>query len=281
MMLTKDILLEFQKKLSLQRYAQSSIKSYSNSLAKFLIAFEGFSLNKVKEQNIENFLYHLQKTENISSAYQKQILSAIGKYYELFHCRKLDLKYLYPKRKQKSLPKYLTRNEVVRLISACKNIKHKCVMKLLYGCGLRVGEVLNLRLRDVNSDQMLLHISMAKGNKDRIVKLPSIVLDDLRVYYKKYKPKDFLFEGQNKPFYSAKSIQNFIKKYALEAKITKTVTPHMLRHSYATHLVESGIDIRFVKELLGHNSIKTTEIYTHISDITKSKFMSPIEHLDL
>ncbi|QMU63964.1 MAG: tyrosine-type recombinase/integrase [Flavobacteriaceae bacterium] len=281
MLLTKKILLEFQKKLSLQRYATSSIKSYTNALAKFLIAFGGSPLEKVKEKNIENFLFHLQKTENISSAYQKQILSAIGKYYELFHSKKLDLKYLYPKRKQKSLPKYLTRNEIVRLISACKNIKHKCILKLLYGCGLRVGEVLALRIKDVNSDQMLLHINMAKGNKDRTVKLPKKILYDLRVYYKKYKPKDFLFEGQNKPFYAAKSIQNFIKKYALEAKITKTVTPHMLRHSYATHLVENGIDIRFVKELLGHNSIKTTEIYTHIPDIAKSEFMSPIEHLNL
>ncbi|MBV7270077.1 site-specific tyrosine recombinase/integron integrase [Winogradskyella luteola] len=281
MSLTKKILLEFEQKLSLQRYAESSIKSYTNALAKFLIAFEGYSLEKVKEKNIENFLYHIQKTENISSAYQKQILSAVGKYYRLFHSRNLNLKYLYPKRKQKTLPRYLTRNEVIRLISACKNIKHKCILKILYGCGLRVGEVVELRVENVNSDQMLLHINRAKGKKDRTVKLPKTVLDDLRVYYKKYKPNDFLFEGQNKPYYSSKSIQNFIKKYALEAKITKTVTPHMLRHSYATHLVESGLDIRFVKELLGHNSIKTTEIYTHIPDIAKSKFMSPIEYLDM
>ena len=281
MLSTKQILLEFKKKLTLQRYATSSIKSYTNAFAKFLIAFEGSPLEKVKEQNIENFLFHLQKTGNISSAYQKQILSAIGKYYELFHSRKLDLKYLYSKCKQKTLPKYLRRNEIIRLISACQNIKHLCITKLLYGCGLRVGEVIELRIKDVNSDQMLLHINMAKENKDRIVKLPKTVLDDLRSYYMKYKPKDFLFEGQNKPFYSAKSIQNFIKKYAFKAKITKTVTPHMLRHSYATHLVESGVDIRFVKELLGHNSIKTTEIYTHIPDIAKSKFMSPIEHLNL
>ncbi|WP_340065760.1 site-specific tyrosine recombinase/integron integrase [Ascidiimonas aurantiaca] len=281
MSLTRKILPEFQQKLSLQRYATSSIKSYTNALAKFLTAFERSHLEKVKEKNIENFLSHLQKTENISSAYQKQILSAIAKYYELFHSRKLDLNYLYPKRKQKPLPKYLTRNEVVRLIAVCENIKHQCIIKLLYGCGLRVGELLELRISDINSNKMLLHINMAKGNKDRTVKLPKTVLADLRTYYKRYRPKDFLFEGQNKPFYSAKSIQNLIKKYALKAKITKTVTPHMLRHSYATHLVESGVDIRFVKELLGHNSIKTTEIYTHIPHIVKSKFMSPIEHLNL
>lgn len=281
MSLTKTILGEFERKLYLQRYALSSIKSYTNALSKFLIAFEGSSLEKVKERNIENFLFHLQKTEDISTAYQKQILSAIDKYYQLFHTKKLNLKYLYPKRNSKTLPKYLTRNEVIRLISVCKNIKHRCILKLLYGCGLRVGEVLALKIKNVNSDQMLLHIDIAKGNKSRTVKLPTTVLQDLRVYYKKYKPKDFLFEGQNKPIYSARSIQNFIKRYGHEAKIIKTVTPHMLRHSYATHLVESGVDIRFVKELLGHNSIKTTEIYTHITDISKSKFMSPIEHLNL
>jgi integrase len=125
---------------------------------------------------------------------------------------------LYPKRKQKSLPKYLTKHEIIRLISVYNNIKHRCIIKLLYGCGLRVGEVLALRVKDINSDQMLLHINNAKGNKDRIVNLPKTILDDLRNYYKVYKPNSFLFEGQSKPFYSAKSIQNFIKNMLLRQK---------------------------------------------------------------
>lgn len=151
----------------------------------------------------------------------------------------------------------------------------------MYGCGLRVSEVLALKIIDINSTQMILYINNAKGKKDRIVKLPQNVLEDLRNYYRKHKPKQFLFEGQSKPNYSAKSIQNFIKKYGQQARIAKQITPHMLRHSYATHLIESGVDIRFVQELLGHNSIKTTEIYTHITDVSKSKFISPLDYLDL
>jgi site-specific recombinase XerD len=186
---------------------------------------------------------------------------------------------LYPKRKPKLLPKYLTVVEVKRLLQQCTNLKHRCILKILYGCGLRVSEVIALKIADIDSAAMRIHIRAAKGKKDRVVPLPQTLLHNLRQYYLVYCPKDYLFEGQNGGNYSAKSIQSFIKKYAREAKIQKSVTPHMLRHSYATHQLENGVNIRYVQALLGHNSIKTTELYTHVIKISKNNIASPLDQL--
>lgn len=144
---------------------------------------------------------------------------------------------------------------------------------------MRVSEVLNLKITDIDSSQMRILIRGAKGNKDRSVMLSEQLLEDLRTYFKQYKPESYLFEGQHKAMYSAKSIQNIVKKAAKRAGIRKTATPHILRHSFATHLVENGTDVRYVQELLGHNSIKTTEIYTHITEAGKSKIKSPLDQL--
>ncbi len=248
------ILEQFQQKLALRRYAPSSIRSYKNALAKFLKAFDG---------------------RDLGPACQKQLLGAIAKFYE----RKLYLTPLYPKRPMRPLPKFLSQQQVKQLLVACANLKHRCILKLLYGCGPRVGEVLALKIEDVDSSNMSLRIGMAKGNIDRTVNLPYSLLKELCDYYVAYKPSNYLFEGQNKAYYSAKSIQNFIERYATRAGTQKRVTPHMLRHSYATHLIESGVDIRYVQELLGHNSIITTKRYTHIADISRSKVISPLDNL--
>lgn len=269
----------FKQQLSIQRYAYSTIKSYANCLAKFLKAFERYDLKQVSEKNIENYLVHLINTENISASYQKQLLGTIGKFFELSYQRKLNLSPLYPKRKADVLPKYLTQYEVKRLLAAVSNLKHSCIVKLLYGSGLRVSEVVELKISDIDSERMRILIRGAKGNKDRSVMLSNNLLIELRKYFIKYKPKEYLFEGQIKTNYSTKSIQNIVKNAASKAGIRKRVTPHVLRHSFATHLIESGTDIRYVQELLGHNSIKNTQIYTHITDVGKSKIKSPLDNI--
>jgi site-specific recombinase XerD len=144
---------------------------------------------------------------------------------------------------------------------------------------LRVSEVIALKIIDIDSSAMRLMVRAAKGKKDRALPLPKTLLHNLRQYYLAYRPKEYLFEGQRGGKYTAKSIQNFIKKYAREANIKKSVTPHILRHSYATHQLENGINIRYVQELLGHNSVKTTELYTHLSKISKNKITSPLDKL--
>lgn len=274
-----NLLSDFEVKLRLQRYAPSSIKTYKNALSKFLIAFQKQDLEQVTVQQVQLFIHHLQTKHNISPVYQKQILASITKFYLLYHNRKLELSPLYPKRKSKPLPKHLTVSEIKRLLQQCANLKHLCILKILYGCGLRVSEVLALKIADIDSDAMCLMVREAKGKKDRALPLPQTLLYNLRQYNLAYRPEVYLFEGQKGGKYTAKSIQNFIKKYAQEAKIRKTVTPHMLRHSYATHQLENGVNIRYVQELLGHNSIKTTELYTHVTKISKNKIASPLDQL--
>ena len=274
-----NLLSDFVVKLRIQRYAPASIKTYKNALSKFLIAFQKQDLEQVTVQQVQLFIHHLQTKHHISAVYQRQILASITKFYTLFYNRSIDLSLLYPKRKAKPLPKYLTVSEVKRLLSLCRNLKHLCILQILYGCGLRVSEVLALKIADIDSDAMCLMVREAKGKKDRALPLPQTLLYNLRQYYLAYRPEGYLFEGQKGGEYTAKSIQNFIKKYAREAKIQKSVTPHMLRHSYATHQLENGVNIRYVQDLLGHNSIKTTELYTHVTKISKNKIASPLDHL--
>ena len=276
---TNNLLAGFVIKLRLQRYAPSSIKTYKNALAKFLIAFQQYDLEQISVQQIQNFMHNLQVKHHISAVYQKQILASITKFYLLYYNRKLNLSALYPKRNSKPLPKYLSALEVKRLLKQCTNLKHSCILKILYGCGLRVSEVIALKIEDIDSAAMRLMVRAAKGNKDRVLPLPQTLLQNLRQYYLAYRPKDYLFEGQYGGKYTAKSIQNFIKKYAQKARLQKSVTPHMLRHSYATHQLENGINIRYVQELLGHSSIKTTERYTHVTKISKNNITSPLDQL--
>ena len=191
----------------------------------------------------------------------------------------MDLSALYPKRKKKALPQYLTPLEIKRLFSYCHNLKHLCVLQILYGCGLRVSEVVALKMVDIDSAAMRLLVRNAKGQKDRVVPLPKSLLENLRKYYKIHQPKNYLFEGQKKVQYSIKSIQELTKKYAFKAQIKKKVTPHILRHSYATHQLENGVSIRHIQELLGHNSIKTTEIYTHICKVSNANIANPLDQL--
>ena len=193
----QNLLAEFSVRLRLQRYAASSVKTYTNALAKFLWAFSDKNLAHLTLEDFSNFLIKLQSQQKISSAYQRQIIASIDKFYQLFYNRKLDLSALYPKRKAKPRPKYLTTEEVRGLLEKCKNLKHLCVLKILYGCGLRVSEVVALKIEDIDSSAMRLLVRNAKGQKDRVVPLPKSLLENLRRYYKIYRPNTYLFEFFN------------------------------------------------------------------------------------
>jgi site-specific recombinase XerD len=169
-------------------------------------------------------------------------------------------------RKEKHLPEVLSKEEIVKIMNNTNNIKHKCIVGLLYSSGLRRAELLNLNVTDIDSKRMVVIIKNAKGNKDRISVLSPSLLKDLQNYYKAYRPKVFLFEGQKGDKYSASSVLKIVTMAAENAGIQKKVTPHMLRHSFATHLLENGTDIRHIQLLLGHSSTKTTEIYTHVAN---------------
>ena len=224
---TNNLLSDFAAKLRLQRYAPSNVKTYKNALAKFLVAFQPYDLEQVTVQQIQNFMHSLQVQHRISAVYQKQILASITKFYLLYYNRKLNLSTLYPKRKSKPLPKYLTVREVKKLLQQCANLKHACILKILYGCGLRISEVIALKIADIDSSAMRLIVRAAKGNKDRVLPLSQTLLQNLRQYYLAYRPQDYLFEGQHGGKYSAKSIQNFIKKIRSRSQHYKiSYSPH-------------------------------------------------------
>lgn len=243
------------------------------------MAFEDDDLNRISLKQIQQYICNLQTEQYISASYQKQILASITKFYLFYFNRMLNLAPLYPHRKAKPLPKYLTLKEVKRLLQQCSNLKHFCIIKILYGCGLRVSEVASLKISEVDSLRMCILVRTPKGQKDREVPLPKSLLQTLRLYAKDYQPENFLFEGQTKRGYSIKSIQNFVKKYARQAKIRKHVSPHILRHSYAVHQFENGIDIRYIQEVLGHNSIKTTELYTQVTKVSNTSISNPLDQL--
>ena len=275
------LMQEFEQKLILQRYSIHSIQNYKSSVRFFLeLANKKYKQpSDINEEIIEKYILWRIKKHKISSSHQRMIIASIDKFYKALFNKDLNIKHLYPTRKSHRLPNYLTVDEMRKMINSTENIKHSCIIKMLYGSGLRLSELLHIKIKDIDSENMIIHIINSKGNKDRLVMLSHSLLEELRIYFIKYKPKEYLFEGQSGGMYYEKSVQMVVKNAATKAKIKKRVTPHTLRHSFATHLLESGTDIRFIQQLLGHQSIKTTEIYTHIADISKSKIKNPLDIL--
>lgn len=186
-------------------------------------------------------------------------------------------------RKKESLPKVISIEEVHTIINNTNNIKHKCIVSLLYSAGLRRGELLNLKIEDIDSKRMVINVRNGKSGKDRITILSPTVLVDLRNYIREWKPKPkiFLFESIIGDKYSSASVSKIVKNAAKKGRVKKQVTPHMLRHSFATHLLENGTDLRYIQVLLGHSSSKTTEIYTQVATNNIRAIKSPIEMLNL
>jgi integrase/recombinase XerD len=192
----------------------------------------------------------------------------------------MEVDFIQRPRREKRLPNVLSKNEVKSILEAPTNLKHRAMLSLIYACGLRRSELLNLTLKDILSDRNLLFIRQSKGKKDRVVPISIKLIEMLRDYYKAFKPKTWLFEGQEVgEKYSERSIQLVLNQAVEKAKIVKPVSLHWLRHSYATHLLESGTDLRYIQELLGHSSSRTTEIYTHVSTRNLQQIRSPFDDL--
>lgn len=175
------------------------------------------------------------------------------------------------------MPTVISKEEILAIIENTNNIKHRCIVELLYGSGLRRSELLNLKLVVIDSNRMLIRVKNSKGNKDRHTLLSQTALEDLRVYFKEWRPQTYLFEGQNGGKYSGESVLKIVKSAALKSRIKQSITPHVLRHSFATHLLESGVDLRQIQVLLGHGSSKTTEIYTHVATNTFKNIKNPLD----
>jgi len=266
------------KKLEIKKYSMSTARTYIGLFEVFLNYHKGTEAIKLNENDIRAYLGHLVQ-EKRSNSYINQAINAIKFYYEVvlgMPNRFYDIE--RPIREEK-LPIVLSKKEVASLLSNIQNIKHKCIVSLLYSAGLRLSELLSLKINNIDSDRMLIFVQGAKGNKDRYTILSQSILNELRKYYLKYRPKELLFEGPRGNKYSDTSVRKIVKRAAEKARIRKNVSPHTLRHSFATHLLEDGTDLRYIQNLLGHNSSKTTEIYTHVATNIVKGIKSPLDTL--
>jgi len=259
---------QYTEDLRLKNYAVNTIENYASQVKMFLTDFEG-TATKPSEINQQQIKEWMLEAKTINS--RKQRLSALKLFYKYTVKQPRKFKGIeYPKA-EKSLPRVIDKDLIVEKINKIRNIKHKAILSIAFSVGLRVSEVVNLKIEDIDSTRMIIHIKNSKGRKDRVVPLSMNVLNTLREYYKAYKPKVYLFNGQNSLKYSVTSCQNIFKKH-----IDKNSHFHILRHSSFTALLETGTDLRVIQKIAGHVSSKTTEIYTHVTNRTLSKVNLPI-----
>lgn len=251
-------------KLELKRYSANTVKNYVSSFELFINYYKEKDPMRLNEIEIREYLKHLIQ-DGRSDSYINLAINSIKFYYETVLGMPNRFYNIERPLKKKQLPKLLAKEDILKMIACTENLKHKCIIILLYTSGLRRSELLNLKLIDIDSKRMVIKVNSAKGNKDRITVLSQSALEALRKYYVEYKPKVFLFEGKEGQKYTGSSVLKLVTTSGIRAGIKERVTPHMLRHSFATHLLENGTDLRHIQLLLGHNSTKTTEIYTHVA----------------
>jgi len=270
----------YSEDLRLKNYCDETIKNYCSQVKLFLEHFNNdvTKPSEISERQIKKWLLN-----STSTALLKHKISAIKLFYSITGKQPLKFKNIPYPRKEQYLPDILSKEEVKQLISVIKNTKHLSIIYLLYSGGFRIGEIINLKIKDIDSSRMVIIVRQGKGKKDRHVTLSQKVLDLLRVYlreyFKDFNTEQYLFKGQFKEQYSVKSIQEFLNKYAKLAGIKKRVYPHLIRHSYSTHQLESGMDIGKLQILLGHSSPKTTQRYIHLSNCHISGLQTPIDNL--
>lgn len=266
----------FRRWLTGKRYSESTVATYVNIVQFFLKYVKKRHCNEITSRTVEQFNYEFIAAAGKSVSYHNQAVTAIKQYF-LYCGLDIEVGQLERPKKEKKLPVILSMEEVKRIINATNNLKHKTLLSLIYSGGFRISEVLNLKPEDIDSDRMLIHIKSAKGKKDRYTLLSQKMLKLLREYYTIYNPRTYLFEGLYNRQLSARAAQEVLKHSARRAGITKPITLHSLRHSFATHLLENGTDLRYIQNLLGHNSPKTTMIYTHVSRANMQNIRNPFD----
>jgi site-specific recombinase XerD len=267
----------FLELLQQKRYSESTVKIYATYFRQFQTYFAGYNLQQITARQINNYIVKLIHEKKISPSQQNQRINAIKFYYEkVLGSSRIFHKLGRPK-KERKLPTVLSKEEVNLLLNIISNLKHKCVLTTIYSAGLRRSELINLKIEDIDSKRRLIRIKGAKGKKDRYTILSGKLILMLREYYNAYLPQEWLFEGQHGGKYSATSIAKICKNASQKAGIQKNVTPHSLRHSFATHLLEQGTNLRYIQEILGHEDPKTTQIYTRVATNELSNIRSPLD----
>lgn len=279
-MAQKD-LESWESYLQSRQYAVQTIQAYSYALRVFLNWLGEINHREVRVEHVNNYMKHLVIERSVSRSYQNQHVNAIKSFYKFTISIHLSADMILRPRREYKLPHHLTREEVSKIFSSLGNLKHRAMVSLVYACGLRLGETIRLRLTDIDASQRLIVVRQSKGNKDRVVPVPESILHLLNEYAMAFTPKVYLFEGQfeGDP-YTERSLQQVFKGAVRKSGIRQTeASLHWLRHSYATHLLEMGTNLRDLQSLLGHKNIKTTEGYTHISSTKFTHIVSPFDVL--
>ena len=276
----KEKINQFNYWLKSKRYSGSTIGTYMDSIQTFLRYYSTKNLSEITNEDLIIFNNEYILANHYSASYQNQIVNAVKLFFRNIENKQLHPELIHRPKTQKLLPNVLSKEEIKLILNAHSNIKHKAMLSLIYSCGLRCGEMLRLKPEHIDSKRNILIIKQSKGRKDRITPLSNKIILMLRDYYHLHKPKQWLFEGQKQGEpYDERSLQNVLKQAILKCQIKKPVSLHWLRHSYATHLLENGTDLRYIQEILGHSSSKTTEIYTHVSTKNIQKIISPFDYL--
>lgn len=272
----------FENWLTSKRYSASTIDIYTGVMRIFLGFYCDKPVSSLCPDDVIRFNREYIIAKKYSSSFQNQVVNAIKLFYKTVEGSVMNIDLVHRPRRERKLPNVLSKEEVKRILIALRNNKHKMMLSLIYSCGLRRSELLNLKIKDIDSGRKLLVLRQCKGNKDRVVPLSDKIISGLRQYYSGYRPKEWLFEGQKVgERYSEKSLENVLKHAVEKAGVLKPVSLHWLRHSYATHLLEGGTDLRYIQVLLGHNSSRTTEIYTHVSTHNLQGIRSPFDDLGI
>jgi integrase/recombinase XerD len=272
-------LLRLEEVLRIKRYALSSVKTYKSAFTNFLHFYNDTDPRTLSDDDIRRYILHQINVCNIKERTQNTIINAIKFYYEnvLEHDRKVF--YNLRPRPQTTLPNVLSKEEIVKLFMAVGNIKHRCILMLIYSAGLRLSEVVNLQWADLCFEAKTIHIKGAKGKKDRVIMLANVAETALMDYKKVYQPTIWLFESPDLGAYSVRSVQMLFSRAVQDSGVNRHATVHTLRHSFATHLLENGTSLRIIQEFLGHSSISTTEIYTHVVAKHRQSVRSPLDGL--
>jgi integrase/recombinase XerD len=274
-------IVALEQALILKRYSWRTIKTYKNLLRQLFLYYDEIKPSRLTRAQIDNYVVKCIKENQISESYQNSLLSAIKFFYTNVVSQEEKVEKLFRPKTPQKLPQVLSESEITRFLKSLENLKHKCIMMLIYSGGLRLGEVTQLKINDIQFDEKRIWIHNAKGKKDRCTLLSEKALKALEKYLAVYKPVNWLFEGQTGGKYSERSVQAIFETAKSKSKINPNATTHTLRHSFATHLLEKGVDLRYIQAFLGHASSKTTEIYTHITNKGLQKIKSPLDDLDI
>lgn len=278
----KEILEKVLIDMTIRRYSDRTIEIYMLYIKKFLNRFRDTPSDKFGDDEMKQFIFEYLKSKSRSISYHKQVISSIKYLYKYILKKDVSSEYFdIPEKTKRKIPVVLSKQEVRLILNSTSNLKNKVLLSTIYSGGLRLSEVINLQIRDIDIDRKLIYVRSGKGKKDRTTLLAEELIEMLSNYYREYNPLRWVFEGKGYSQYSRRSVQEVFHRSLLESGIKKKATVHTLRHSFATHLLEDGADLRYIQKLLGHANVSTTEIYTHVRKEGLSKIKNPLDNLNV